>query len=133
MLSAQDRGLSAKRSCAVRLETSGAEQVFRLTRRLTANVIASGAKQSSLLKRLDCFVADAPPNYEPLISSPRDHIGFIVEPQPAVLAQHLAGRVEIAAVQHHVAEPVVLDLRNVDRGVPRRERRRRADGFGYLR
>src|SRR5437588_2118633 len=108
MLSAQDRGLSAERSRTVRLETGGAQQIFRLTRRLT-DAIASEAKQSSLLKRLDCFVADAPHNDEPLISSPRDHIRLIVEPQPIVLAQHLAGRVKIAAVEHHVAEPGLLD------------------------
>src|SRR4051794_29620058 len=49
------------------------------------------------------------------IPSPRDHVGLVVEPQPAVLAQHLARRIEIAAVADHAAEPVVLDLRHVNR------------------
>src|SRR5262245_48147519 len=53
----------------------------------------------------------------------RDHIGFVVEPKSAALVQHLAGGVEIAAVRHHVAEPVILDLRHIDRGVPGREQR----------
>ena len=51
----------------------------------------------------------------------RDHIGFIVEPQPAMLAQHVAGGVEIAAVADDGGEPVVLDLGHIDRRVPRRK------------
>ena len=61
------------------------------------------------------------------LAPPRDHVGLVVEPQPAVLAQHLAGGIEIAAVGDHLGQPVVLDLRHVDRGVPGREQRRGAD------
>src|SRR6187431_377973 len=52
------------------------------------------------------------------VPPPRDHEGFVVEPEAAALLQDLAGGVEIASVGHHVAQPVVLDLRDVDRGVP---------------
>src|SRR4029077_1245378 len=34
----------------------------------------------------------------------RDHVGFVVEPERAVLAQHLARRFEIASVGDHVGE-----------------------------
>src|SRR5216110_2210881 len=68
----------------------------------------------------------------PSIPAPRDHVGLIVEPQAAMLAQHLARRLEIAPVAHHTVEPRVFDLRDVNRGVPGGERGRGADRFRYL-
>src|SRR5215831_10417443 len=59
-----------------------------------------------------------------LFAPTRDHIGFVVEPEAAALVQHLARGIEIAAVGDDVGEPVVLDLRHIDRRVPGREQRR---------
>src|SRR5215470_6636550 len=66
------------------------------------------------------------------VAPARDHKGFIVEPEPAVLLQHFARRIEIAAVGHDLAQPVILDLRDVDRGIPGCEQRRGADRAGQL-
>jgi hypothetical protein len=49
-----------------------------------------------------------------------------------MLLQHLARRIKIAAVGYDLAQPVVLDLRNVDRGIPGREQRRGANRAGQL-
>src|SRR5579883_2506696 len=63
----------------------------------------------------------------------RDYERLVVEPQPAVLLQHLLRRLEIRAVLHDRIEPLVLDLIDVDRGVPRGKGRRGADAVGDLR
>src|SRR5258707_4916632 len=57
----------------------------------------------------------------------RDHIGFIVEPEAAMLLQHGVGGLEIASVADHLRQPDILDLRDIDRGIPGREQRRGAD------
>ena len=53
------------------------------------------------------------------VAPPRDHEGFVVEPEPAALLQHLAGGVEIAPVRHHVGRA------GRPRPAPRRSRRSR--------
>src|SRR4029453_5436795 len=63
----------------------------------------------------------------PSLAPTRDHVGFVVEPEPAVFAQNLAGGVEIASAGDDLGEPVVFDLRHVDCGVPRRKQRGGAD------
>jgi hypothetical protein len=44
-----------------------------------------------------------------------------------MLLEHAVGGFEVAAVADHFRQPVVLDLRHVDRSVPCREQRRRPD------
>ena len=53
-------------------------------------------------------------------------------PNPALLSararlQDLARRLQVAAFAEHLRQALVVDLRDVDRGVPRREQRRGAD------
>src|ERR1700733_8598269 len=62
---------------------------------------------------------------------PRDHVALVEKPQPAALAQHRTRCVDIAVADF--GEPVVLDLRHIDRRVPRREQRRGADRLGDFR
>src|SRR6185436_12038090 len=54
-------------------------------------------------------------------------IGFIQEPEAAVLLQHLARRIEVAAAAQRLAEARVVDLRDVDRRIPCGEQGRSAD------
>src|SRR5215472_5238944 len=72
------------------------------------------------------------PRYTGSIPLARDHVGFVEEPEPAVLPQDAAGGVKVAAVADHLGEALVLDLRHVDRGVPGREQRRGSDGVADL-
>src|SRR6478736_4799064 len=65
-----------------------------------------------------------------LFAAVRDDKGFVVEPQSAVLLQHLARRLDVARVALHVRQAVVLDLRHVDRRVPGGEQRGGADRGG---
>src|SRR5579884_3226910 len=62
-----------------------------------------------------------------LAAPPRDDVGFVKEPQAAVLAQHFPGGVKIAAVVDDLRQTVVLDLGHVDSGVPGGEQGRGAD------
>src|SRR5215468_3464111 len=50
-----------------------------------------------------------------------DDIRLVLEPETAVPLQHFARCVEIARVAHDRLEPLVLDLRDIDRGVPSSE------------
>src|SRR6202171_5334795 len=59
-----------------------------------------------------------------------DNIGFIVEPQAAMLFQHAVGGLEVAAVADRFGQPPVLDLGDVDRRIPCREQRRGSDRAG---
>src|SRR2546423_4112755 len=54
-------------------------------------------------------------------------IGLVQEPEAAVLLQDLARSVEVMALAEHFAQAMVVDLRHVDRGIPRREQGRSAD------
>src|SRR5262249_19890082 len=56
-----------------------------------------------------------------------DHVGLIVEPESPALAQNLARGLEITPVGHDLSEPVVLDLRHVDRCIPCGKKGRGAD------
>src|SRR5687767_4002910 len=47
-------------------------------------------------------------------------IGFIQEPETTVLLQDLAGGIEVFTLAEHLAEALVVDLRDVDRRIPRR-------------
>src|SRR3954454_13780139 len=59
-------------------------------------------------------------------------IGFIQDPEAAVLLQDLARGLEVAPLAKHGGEPCIVDLRDIDRRVPRREQRRGADAVGNL-
>src|SRR5262245_50436981 len=63
----------------------------------------------------------------PSLAPARDHVGFVVEPESAVIVQHLLRGLQIASVGNDFGEAIILDLRNVDGRVPRREQRRGAD------
>src|SRR5277367_3727576 len=52
------------------------------------------------------------------LAPPRDHVGFVVEPQSAMLAQRFCGGFETIGASHDWPQPFVLDLRDVDRSVP---------------
>src|SRR5262249_39565562 len=80
--------------------------------------LASAAIACATLAELGALLGEA---------MPRDDIRLVLEPQPTVLLQHFAGVVEIASVGHHRLQPLVLDLRDIDGGVPRGEQCRRAD------
>ncbi len=58
---------------------------------------------------------------EASLAPARDHVRFVVEPERPMLAQNLARRFQITAVGHNIREPVILDLRHVDRRIPRRK------------
>src|SRR5262249_31966933 len=62
----------------------------------------------------------------------RHDVSLIVEPKAAVLAEHIVGSLEIAAVADGLRQPLVIDLRHVDGGVPGREQSRRADRAAHL-
>src|SRR5688572_24684745 len=62
----------------------------------------------------------------------RDHEGLVVEPQAAVLLQHGLRHVEVVAVGDDAVQALVLDLVDVDRGVPGGEQRRGADAVADL-
>src|ERR1700722_18243861 len=53
-----------------------------------------------------------------LSASARNHEGLVVEPQASVLLQRPVGGFEIAPVAPRGAKPLVLDLRDIDGGVP---------------
>src|SRR5258707_2560128 len=67
-----------------------------------------------------------------LVALAGDDKGLIQEPEAAVLLQDLARRVEVTRASHRLGEPQIVDLRDVDRGVPRGEERRGADRRGNL-
>src|SRR5258707_13523548 len=57
----------------------------------------------------------------------RNHVGLVEEPQPPVAAQHLLRGFEVAPVPHDLRQALILDLRDVNGGVPRGEQGRGAD------
>src|SRR6266704_1038400 len=57
----------------------------------------------------------------------RDHVGLVEEPQSPVAAQHVPRGFEVAPVAHDFAQALILDLRDINRGVPRGEQGRGAD------
>src|SRR5687767_3396035 len=59
-------------------------------------------------------------------------IGFIQEPEAAVLLQDLARGIEVFALAQHLAEALVVDLRDIDCRIPGGEQRRGADARGDL-
>ena len=93
----------------------------------------------ALHKKADLMVRSGPqgPRLEPWLepsavppsrlAPARDHIELVVEPQRAVFLQHLGGGLRVAGVVGCLGQAVVLDLRDIDRGVPGREQRRGAD------
>src|SRR5215469_11501953 len=56
-----------------------------------------------------------------------NHIRFVPEPEATMLAQYLLGRIEIGAAADDLGQSLVLDLRDIDRGVPGGEQGRGAD------
>src|SRR5207249_1054691 len=67
------------------------------------------------------------------IAPPRHHERLVVEPQPAVLAQHALRGLEIGSARDDRVQPLILDLIGVDGGVPRGKERRGADAIADLR
>src|SRR5271156_3437171 len=49
------------------------------------------------------------------LAPPRDHVGFVVDPHPAMLTQRFGGGFETIGASHDRPQPFVLDLRDVDR------------------
>src|SRR5213592_3639061 len=86
-----------------------------------------------------CISRGSSSNEPPITSSERrawtlssvalagDDIGFVQEPEAAVLLQHLARGVEVARIAQRLAKACVVDLRDVDGSVPRREQSRGTD------
>src|SRR5579864_1867816 len=62
----------------------------------------------------------------------RNHVRLIPEPQAAVRLQHLTRGIEIGAAAYDFGQAMVLDLRYVDRRIPRCEQGRCADGGADL-
>src|ERR1700760_2133763 len=63
----------------------------------------------------------------------RDDVGFVVEPKPVMPSQNLSGGIEsAAALSHFLRQPVVFDLGDVDRRIPRCKGRRGSNGARYL-
>jgi hypothetical protein len=56
--------------------------------------------------------------FSPSAALARDHVGFIEEPEAAVLLQNLARGIEITACAQLLAQALVVDLRDVHGGVP---------------
>src|SRR5215472_7751331 len=57
----------------------------------------------------------------------RDHKGFVPEPQTAMLLQHLLRRVEIGAIGQCSRQARIINLRDINGGIPRRPQRRSPD------
>src|SRR5471030_975593 len=66
------------------------------------------------------------------ISMPGNNEGLVPKPEPAVLVQDVAGNVEVTPIADYAFETRILDLPHVDRCVPSRKQRRRADRRGHL-
>src|SRR6266446_5971302 len=66
------------------------------------------------------------------VATARDDVGFVVEPEPVMLAQNLSGGIEGAAVLCHFCQPVVFDLGDIHRRVPCCKGRRGSDRAGDL-
>src|SRR5260370_7984176 len=64
------------------------------------------------------------------VATARDDVGFVVEPEPVMLAQNLSGGIEITAALGHFRQPVVLDLGDRPRRVPCCKGRRGSDRAG---
>src|ERR1700680_1145872 len=70
----------------------------------------------------------------PEVSVPtaRDDVGFVVKPEPVMLAQNLSDGIEITAALGHFSQPVVFDLGDIHRRVPCCKGRRGSDRAGDL-
>src|SRR3984957_15771860 len=53
-----------------------------------------------------------------LSASARNHEGLVVEPQASVLLQPPVGGFDVTPARHPGRQPLVLDLRDIDGGVP---------------
>src|SRR5262249_40350975 len=118
MASSGEGWCSVSSSVAVAVVMACATAVARMSEAICGD--AAGSPDIASLIRATGRTPPSPP-------SSRDHVGPVVDPEPAVLAQHVARRVEIAPVGGRFRHPVVLDLRDVNGGVPGREQRRGAD------
>src|SRR6202021_879381 len=52
------------------------------------------------------------------VATARDDVGFVVKPEPVMLAQNLSGGIEVTAALCHFRQPVVLDRGDIHRPVP---------------
>src|SRR6266403_728498 len=52
------------------------------------------------------------------VATARDDVGFVVEPEPVMLAQNLSGGIEGTTALSHFRQPVVFDLGDIHRRVP---------------
>src|ERR1700753_2603233 len=66
------------------------------------------------------------------VPTTRDDVGFVVEPEPVMLAQNLPGSIERKAALSHLRQPVVFNLGDVYRRIPGRKGRRGPDRSGDL-
>src|SRR5580658_473915 len=86
--------------------------------------ISSEAPSISAITRSLRFEADATSDRVPLAG---DHVGLVPEPQATILPQDLAGRFEPSPADHRLRQPLVLDLRHINRRVPGGEQCRGPD------
>ena len=61
------------------------------------------------------------------VATARNDVGFVVKPKPIMLAQNLSGGIEGSAVFSHFRQPVVFDLGDIHRRIPRCKGRRGSD------
>ncbi len=66
------------------------------------------------------------------VTPARDDVGFVVEPKPIMLAQNFSGGIEGPAVLSHFRQPVVFDLGDIHRRIPRCKGCRGSDRAGHL-
>src|SRR5438045_6179839 len=66
------------------------------------------------------------------VTPARNDVGFVVKPKPIMLAQNLSGGIEGSAVFSHFRQPVVFDLGDIHRRIPRCKSRRGSDLAGDL-
>src|ERR1700694_1436626 len=64
------------------------------------------------------------------VATALDDVGFVVEPEPVMLAQNLSGGIEITAALSYFRQPVVFDLGDIHRRVPCCKGRRGSDRAG---
>src|ERR1700690_70676 len=96
---------------------------YRFSLATNAKELARRSCSNKRIERDD----DSKKSHLALGAAVRDHIGFIVEPQAAVLFQHPVGGFEIAAITNDFRQPDIFDLRDVDRGIPGSEQCRGSD------
>src|ERR1700761_66644 len=66
------------------------------------------------------------------VATPRYDVGFVVKPEPVMLAQNLPGGIESPTALGHFRQPVFFNLGDVNRRIPGCKSRRSTDRTGDL-